>query len=90
MTGNAYTNNIPKSHFTQTMHMVPLAPAPSLAYVPPQLNAPMAQQEAALADAPEGDLTSDLHFPVRLHYMLTDIHKEGVHTNIVSWAPHGR
>lgn len=87
MTGSPYTND-PKATFTQTRQMVPLAPAPSLAFAPPQLNAPMAHDSTP--SAPEEDLTSDLHFPVRLHYMLTDIHKEGVHTNIVSWAPHGR
>ena len=86
MTGSPYTNDH-KTTFTQTMQMVPLAPAPSLAFAP-QLNAPLASDSAPAA--PEEDLTSDLHFPVRLHYMLTDIHKEGVHTNIVSWAPHGR
>ena len=32
----------------------------------------------------------NLGFPVRLHYMLTEIHKEGIQTNIVSWQPHGR
>jgi hypothetical protein len=70
--------------------MVPLAPAPCLPYVqPPQLNVPLLH-EPAPAPPQEEDLTSDLHFPVRLHYMLTDIHREGVHTNIVSWQPHGR
>lgn len=90
MTSTNYTHH-PRGYFTQTSRMVPLAPAPCLpaSYAPPQPNVPVAQ-EAAPAPPQDGDLTSDLHFPVRLHYMLTDIHKEGIYTNIVSWQPHGR
>ena len=41
-------------------------------------------------DAMTTTLDHSLSFPARLHYMLTEIHKEGSQTNIVSWQPHGR
>lgn len=33
--------------------------------------------------------TSELHFPVRLHYMLNEMEKDG-QSKIISWQPHGR
>jgi hypothetical protein len=32
---------------------------------------------------------SDRNFPVRLHYMLSELEKDGM-DHIVSWQPHGR
>jgi HSF-type DNA-binding len=34
-------------------------------------------------------LTCDTNFPTKLHYMLEEINREGIH-HIVSWLPHGR
>lgn len=33
--------------------------------------------------------SSEKSFPVRLHYMLSDLEKEGL-SHIASWQPHGR
>lgn len=32
---------------------------------------------------------SDRHFPVKLHYMLSELEQDGL-DHIVSWQPHGR
>jgi len=69
---------------------VPIAPAPpsGAAASVPQLNNPFNINHTSEPDQVATE--SNLGFPVRLHYMLTDIHKEGSQTNIVSWQPHGR
>lgn len=76
---------------------VPIAPAGEQ-YVP-QLNNPFTiqqqqqQQQQQYQRAEQEAPTSteqNLGFPVRLHYMLTDINKEGSQAHIVSWQPHGR
>lgn len=73
--------------WTQSNGLTPLAPAPPLLPYP-QMNVALT---ASLPSAPpEEELTTDLHFPVRLHYMLTDIHREGLFTHIISFQPHGR
>jgi hypothetical protein len=36
-----------------------------------------------------GNRTSDRTFPVRLHFMLSELEQDGLDT-IVSWQPHGR
>lgn len=33
--------------------------------------------------------TSQSNFPVKLHYMLSELEKDGLH-EIISWQPHGR
>ena len=88
------TNNTPRQNkptvgfWNQNTSL--LAPTPILPHPHHQLNAPLGLGNQRAFTAPEEELTSDLHFPVRLHYMLTDIHKDGLLTNIVSWQPHGR
>ena len=80
---------------------VPIAPANAFV---PQLNNPFTisrQQHTQQHHQPTTASTAqeqmvqataeqNLGFPVRLHYMLTDIHKDGSQTHIVSWQPHGR
>ena len=74
--------------------VVPICPAPTpLAPSSQQLNTPLIAS-TLLNEPTLNDLTPaqnpDQGFPVRLHYMLTDIANEGVYTDIVSWQPHGR
>jgi HSF-type DNA-binding len=42
-----------------------------------------------LAAASEGSNRSDQNFPVKLHYMLSELEADGL-DDIVSWQPHGR
>ena len=89
------TSNKSKSWTTSgATGVVPICPAPTyLAPASQQLNTPLIA--STLLDEPAlNELTPaqnpDQGFPVRLHYMLTDISNEGVYTDIVSWQPHGR
>jgi hypothetical protein len=73
---------------------MPIWPAPTnLEPASQQLNTPLIAStllnEPTLNGEPPAQ-NPDQGFPVRLHYMLTDIASEGVYTNIVSWQPHGR
>jgi HSF-type DNA-binding len=53
-----------------------------------------ADESKADADSQRRDLKADYHrsdrnFPVKLHYMLSELEKEGL-SHVVSWQPHGR
>ncbi|CAB9516241.1 shock factor protein [Seminavis robusta] len=89
-------NNMSSTPWTTTS-MVPICPAPPaptlLAPSSQQLNTPLIASTLVLEPSLSGQPPAqnpDQGFPVRLHYMLTDIQKEGIFTHIVSWQPHGR
>jgi hypothetical protein len=79
---------------TSASRVVPICPAPTYhVSASQQLNTPLITStllnEPTLSGQPPAQ-NPDQGFPVRLHYMLTDITNEGVYSSIVSWQPHGR
>lgn len=49
----------------------------------------MAPSDVTLQATGSGNTGADQSFPVRLHYMLSEMEKDGL-SHIVSWQPHGR
>jgi len=45
--------------------------------------------EGAVVSHNKNGANSEQNFPVKLHYMLSDMEEDGL-ANIVSWQPHGR